>query len=75
MQTALIILIACATADLILCAILLAVVWIAHRRQSMLAAAAGEPVQSAASQFGCLAAFGALGFVALYGTAWLLLRE
>jgi uncharacterized membrane protein len=74
MQTALVVLLICAAIDLILCAILLAVVWVEHRRQQKRAAAAGEPVKSAAGQFGCLIAFGVVGFVVLYGTAWLLLR-
>ena len=75
MRTALVILLVCAALDLILCALLLAVVWVEHRRQQKRAAEAGEPVKSAAGQFGCLIAFGIGGFVVLYGAAWLLLRE
>jgi len=75
MRTALVILLVCAAIDLILCAILLAIVWVEHRRQQKLVAASGEPVKSAAGEFGCLIVLGVVGFVVLYGTAWLLLRE
>lgn len=75
MRTALVILLVCAAVDLILCSLLLAVVWVEHRRQQKRATETGEPVKSAAGQLGCLIAFVIAGLVALYGTAWLLLRE
>jgi hypothetical protein len=75
MQTALVVLLVCAAIDLVLCSIVLAVVWFAHNRQRKLAAQAGDPIPSAAGQFGCLIALGVIGFVALYWTAWLLLQE
>jgi hypothetical protein len=73
MRTALVVLLVCAATDLILCGALLAFVWAEHRRQRRRAAEAGQPLPSAAGQFGCLIAFGVVGFVVLYGTAWLLL--
>jgi hypothetical protein len=75
MRTALVVLLVCAATDLILCGALLALVWAEHRRQRRRAAEAGAPLPSAAGQFGCLVALGVVGFVVLYGTAWLLLRE
>lgn len=75
MRTALVILLICAAIDLILCAILLGFVAIEYRRQKQRAADAGEPLQNARGEFGCLIAFTALGFVALYGAARFLLRE
>jgi hypothetical protein len=74
-QTALVVLLVCGAIDLVLCSIVLGVVWIEHNRQRNLAALRGEPIPSAAGQFGCLVALGVIGFVVLYGTAWLLLHE
>jgi len=74
-RTALIVLLACAAIDLVLCALLLVVVWFEHRRQRRRAATLGEPLPSAAGQFGCLIAFAAIGFLVLYGAAWYLLKE
>jgi hypothetical protein len=75
MRTAVLILLVCSAADLVACGLLLAVVWAEHRRQRRAALAAGHPPPpSAAGQFLFLGAVGAAGFVALYGTAWLLLR-
>ncbi|MCE9566160.1 MAG: hypothetical protein K8U57_29410 [Planctomycetes bacterium] len=75
MRAALLVLLVCAAADLVVCAVLLAFVWVEHRRVRREAAAAGEVVPAASGQFGCLIAFGVVGFVLLYGAAWLLLRE
>lgn len=75
MHTALVVLLACAAIDLILCGLLLAVVWVVHRRQRQLAAAEGHPLPSAAGQFAFLAGCGLFGFVVLYGAAWFILRE
>jgi len=55
-RAALVILIAFAVADLVAFAVLLAFVWAEHRRVRREAAAAGEPIPSAAGQLGCLAA-------------------
>lgn len=74
MQSALLILLVCAALDLIACGLLLAVVWVEHRRVRKEAAMVGESVPSAAGQFGCLIAFGLIGLAGLYGTGWLLLR-
>lgn len=74
-RAALFILIVCVTVDLLACAVLLAFVWVEHRRIRSEAATTGEVVPSAAGQFGCLIAFGLVGFVLLYGVAWLLLSE
>jgi hypothetical protein len=74
-RTALVILLGCAVADLVLCTVVLAIVWVAHQRQRKRAAAAGETIPSAAGQFGCLIAFAVAGFVILYGSAWYLLSE
>ncbi len=74
-QIALFILIVCVTVDLIACAVLLAFVWVEHNRVRREAATTGEVVPSAAGQFGCLFALGLIGFVMLYGVAWLLLSE
>jgi uncharacterized membrane protein len=74
MQIALLILLLCAALDLIACGLLLAVVWVEHRRVRKEAALVGEIVPSAAGQFGCLIAFGLVGLIAIYGVGWLLLR-
>jgi uncharacterized membrane protein len=74
-RVALVILLVCAAADLVACVVLLAFVWVEHRRMRREAAAAGEPIPSAAGQLGCLFAFAMLGLVGVYGIAWLLLRE
>jgi hypothetical protein len=74
-RTGLLVLLICAAIDLAFCSILLALVWVEHRRQRRKAAASGQPMSSAAGQFGCLAAGAVIGFVVLYGTGWLLLRE
>jgi hypothetical protein len=74
MQTALSIMLACAAFDLVACGLLLAVVWVEHRRVRREAALVGETVPSAAGQFGCLIAFGLVGLVVIYGVGWLLLR-
>jgi hypothetical protein len=74
-RVALVILLVCAAADLVACAVLLAFVWAEHRRVRREAAATGEPTPSAAGQLGCLFAFAVIGLVGVYGTAWLLLRE
>jgi hypothetical protein len=73
MRSALLILLLCAAADLIACGLLVAVVWVEHRRMRKEAAATGEMIPSAAGQLGCLIAFGLLGLVAIYGAVWLLL--
>ena len=75
MKTALVVLLVCAALDSAACAILLVVVWVEHRRQRQRAATAGEPLPSAAGQFGFLIALGVVGFVVLYGAAWIVLRE
>ena len=75
MRTGLAVLLVCAAIDLIFCSILLVLVWLEHCRQRRKAAASGQPISSAAGQFGCLAAGAAVGFVVLYGVAWLLLGE
>jgi hypothetical protein len=74
MQSALLILLVCAAADLIACGLLLAVVWVEHRRVRREAATLGESVPSAVGQFGCLFAFGLIGLVVIYGAVWLLLH-
>jgi hypothetical protein len=74
MRTALVVLIVLAAVDLLACGLLLAVVWIAHRRIRMAAAAAGQPIPSAAGQFAFLGILGVLGGALLYGCLWLLLR-
>lgn len=73
MRVALFVLIVCVVADLVACAVLLGFVWVEHRRIRREAALTGEVIPSAAGQFGCIIAFGCLGFVLLYGAAWLLL--
>jgi hypothetical protein len=73
METALVILMALAAADLFTTVILLVVVAIEYRRVRREAQAAGQPIPSAAGQLGCLFALALLGLVVLYGTAWLLL--
>jgi len=75
MRVALILVIVCGVFDLVVCAVLLALVWIEHRRVRRAATATGELIPAATGQFGCLIAVGLLGFVLLYGAAWLLLRE
>ena len=75
MHAVLLVLLVSGTADLIVCALLFAFVWVEHRRVRREAAATGEVIPSASGQFGCLIAFGVVGFVLLYGAAWLLLRE
>ena len=75
METALFILMALAAADLFTTLILLTVVAFEYRRLRREAKAAGEPMPSAAGQFGCLFAFALLGLVVLYGTAWFLFIE
>jgi hypothetical protein len=74
MQSALLILLVCAAADLIACGLLLVVVWVEHRRVRREAATLGESVPSAAKQFDCLFAFGLIGLVVIYGAVWLLLQ-
>jgi hypothetical protein len=74
-RTVLFVLLVCAAADLLACAVLVAVVWAEYRRVRREAAAAGTPVPSAAGSFGCLLLFGLLGIGLLYGSAWLLLTE
>jgi hypothetical protein len=73
-STAVLVLIICAAIDLLALGALLAVVWVLHRRVRKEAAARGEVVRSAAGQFGCLLAAGLIGFVLLYGIAYLLLK-
>jgi hypothetical protein len=72
MRTALVILLVCAAVDLIFCALLLAVVWVEHRRQQKRAEHAGKPIPSASTEFGCLVACVLLGLIVLYGAAWFL---
>ena len=72
MEIALFILMALAAADLFTTVILLTVVAFEYRRLRKEARAAGQPMPSAAGQFGCLFAFAAAGLIGLYGTAWLL---
>lgn len=67
MQTALLVLIVCAAADLVACILLFAFVWVEHRRVRSEAAAAGETVPSAARQLGCLLAGCGLLLVGLWG--------
>jgi uncharacterized membrane protein len=74
MQTALLVLLVCAAIDLIACGLLLAVVWVEHRRVRREAALAGEGVPSASGDFGCLIVMGLLGLVTIYGVGWFLLR-
>jgi uncharacterized membrane protein len=74
-RVALVILLVCAAADLVACAVLLALVWAEHRRMRREAAAAGEPIPSAARQLGCLFALAVVGLVGVYGIAWMLLSE
>jgi len=74
LQTALIILLCCAVVDLAFCSILLAFLWVEHRRQRRHASAAGLPPSDAKGELGCLIVLAALGFVGLYGAAWYLLR-
>jgi hypothetical protein len=73
-STAVLVLIICAALDLTALGSVLAVVWVLHRRMRREAAARGEAIPSATGQFGCLAAAGSVGFVLLYGIAYLLLR-
>jgi hypothetical protein len=73
LRTGLVVLLVCAAIDLAFCSILLALVWVEHRRQRRKAAESGQPISPATGQFGCLAACAVLGFVVLYGAAWLLL--
>jgi hypothetical protein len=73
-RTGLLVLLVCAAIDLAFCTILLAFVWVEHHRQRRQAIANGQPMSSAAGQFGCLAAGAVIGFVVLYGVGWLLLR-
>jgi hypothetical protein len=73
-STAVLVLIVCAAIDLVALGGLFAVVWVLHRRMRNEAAARGEVVPSAAGQFGCLFAAGLIGFVLLYGIAYLLLK-
>jgi hypothetical protein len=74
METALLILLTFGVLDLIACGLLLAFVWVEHRRVRKEAAGVGENLPSAAGQFGCLIVFGLIGLAVLYGTGWLLLR-
>jgi hypothetical protein len=74
-RTALVILLICAVIDLAFCTILLAFVWVEHRRQRQHADAAGLPPSDARGEIGCLVVLAVLGFVGLYGAAWYLLRE
>jgi hypothetical protein len=73
MQTALLILLVCAAADLIACSLLLVLVWFQHQGLRKEAARSGEKLPSAAGQFGCLLAFGLAGLVLIYGIGWFLL--
>lgn len=75
MGLTLMVLLVCSAIDLLACAVLFAFVWVEHRRVRREAAANGETVPSAAGQFGCLIAFGALGFSLLIGALWLLFGE
>jgi hypothetical protein len=74
LQTALVILLICAAIDLAFCSVLIAFVWVEHRRQREHAAATGQPPSDARGELGCLVVLAALGFVGLYGAAWYLLR-
>ena len=74
LQTALIILLCCAVIDLAFCSILLAFVWVEHRRQRQHAAATGQPPSDARGELGCHIVLAALGFIGLDGAAWYLLR-
>ncbi|MBA4065229.1 MAG: hypothetical protein C0501_16260 [Isosphaera sp.] len=71
---ALVVLLACAAADVFACLVLFVLVWVEHRRVRREAAAAGEVVRSAAGPLGCLAAAAAAGLAAVYGLAWAALR-
>ncbi len=73
MRVALFIVIVSGTVDLVACAVVLAFVWVEHRKVRREAATTGEVVPSATGQFGCLIAMGLVGFVLLYGATWLLL--
>ncbi len=75
MEIALLIVLVCAAADLIVCAALLALVWVVHRRVRRDAAAAGETIPSAGGQIGCLLVAALLGLAMLFATAWFLLSE
>jgi hypothetical protein len=70
MQTALVVLLAFATVDVIACGLLLAIAWLEHRRVRKEAALAGETLPSAARQFGCMLALGLIGLIGIYGTVW-----
>jgi len=74
-RTGLVVLLVCAAIDLAFCSLLLAFVWIEHHRQRRQAIANDQPISSAAGQFGCLAVGAVIGFMGLYGAAWLLMRE
>jgi len=75
MRVALILVIVCGVFDLVACGVVLALVWIEHRKVRRDAATTGEVLPAATGQFGCLIAVGLLGFMLLYGAAWFLLRE
>ena len=74
MQTALVILILLAAADLFTSVLLLSLVWVEHRRVRREAAVAGEVIASANQQIGCLVGFCFLGVFVLILSAWLLLK-
>jgi hypothetical protein len=74
MRVALLVLVGCAAVDLLMCGVLLAFVWVEHRRVRREAALAGQPISSAAGPFGCLAVSGLLGLVVLSGAGWFLLN-
>ncbi len=71
----LLIVLVCAAADILVCGLLLAVVWLEHRRLRSAAARLGESLPSANGQFGCLIALGLIGLGAVYGAIWLLLEQ
>ncbi len=73
MRIAGLILLGLAAADLVMLALLLATVWFAHRAVRREAAAKGEAVASAASDFRCLFAILLAGLVGLGAAAVLLL--
>ncbi|AMV28989.1 hypothetical protein VT84_31635 [Gemmata sp. SH-PL17] len=52
MRTAFLVLLGCAALDLIAIVVLLSIVWVLHRQMRKEAAARGEVIVSAASQFG-----------------------
>jgi uncharacterized membrane protein len=76
MRTALVVLLVFAAVDLIGCGLLLAVVWVEHRRQRRAARDAGQPVPPPATgQFLLLGLLALLGVVGVYATLAFLLTE